>query len=47
MEPATETTCALPDSKREPCPVCQTPMEPEHAHQKCPACGYIEPCCGW
>jgi tRNA(Ile2) C34 agmatinyltransferase TiaS len=35
------------ESRRPPCPVCQAPMEPEHAHHKCPSCGYIEPCCGW
>ena len=40
--------CApIRDSRRPPCPVCQAPMEPEHAHHKCPSCGYIEPCCGW
>jgi len=35
------------DSKRLPCDVCGTPMEPEHAHYRCPSCGYILPCCGW
>jgi rubrerythrin len=35
------------ESKRPPCDVCGTPMEPEHAHHKCPACQYILPCCGW
>ena len=35
------------ESRRPPCPVCEHPMEPEHAHHKCPSCGYIEPCCGW
>jgi len=54
---ATETTTSaahglqacspLRESRRPPCPVCQAPMEPEHAHHKCPDCGYIEPCCGW
>ena len=36
-----------PDSKRLPCDLCGHPMEPEHAHYKCPACHYILPCCGW
>jgi len=48
--PATATAPAcspVTESRRPPCPVCQAPMEPEHAHHKCPACGYIEPCCGW
>ena len=41
-------TCERPlDSKRLPCDVCGVPMEPEHAHYRCPACGYILPCCGW
>jgi rubrerythrin len=35
------------ESKRLPCDACGTPMEPEHAHYRCPACGYILPCCGW
>jgi Zn finger protein HypA/HybF involved in hydrogenase expression len=35
------------ESKRLPCDSCGEPMEPEHAHYKCPACGYILPCCGW
>jgi len=37
----------ISESRRPPCPVCEHPMEPEHAHHKCPSCGYIEPCCGW
>jgi rubrerythrin len=40
--------CSLPaESKRPPCDACGHPMEPEHAHHKCPVCGYILPCCGW
>lgn len=35
------------DSKRLPCDACGAPMEPEHAHYRCPMCGYILPCCGW
>ena len=35
------------ESKRLPCDLCGQPMEPEHAHYKCPSCGYILPCCGW
>ena len=35
------------ESKRLPCDLCGTPMEPEHAHYRCPACHYILPCCGW
>jgi Zn finger protein HypA/HybF involved in hydrogenase expression len=49
--PTAETTVsACPpatDSKRLPCDACGHPMEPEHAHYRCPACGYILPCCGW
>jgi rubrerythrin len=46
--PATTERC-LPvvESKRLPCDACGTPMEPEHAHYRCPSCGYILPCCGW
>jgi hypothetical protein len=45
---ALATICAvIKESKRPPCEVCGTPMEPEHAHYRCPACAYILPCCGW
>jgi Zn finger protein HypA/HybF involved in hydrogenase expression len=27
------------------CPQCQTQMRPEHAHYRCPACGYRDSCC--
>ena len=44
----TDPTCiAVSESKRLPCDVCGHPMEPEHAHYKCPNCHYIMPCCGW
>jgi rubrerythrin len=36
-----------PESKRLPCDACGAPMEPEHAHYRCPSCGYVLPCCGW
>ena len=35
------------ESKRLPCDLCGHPMEPEHAHYRCPSCHYILPCCGW
>jgi rubrerythrin len=35
------------ESKRLPCDLCGHPMEPEHAHYRCPSCGFILPCCGW
>ena len=28
-----------------PCPFCGTQMYAEQAHNRCPACLYIEPCC--
>jgi hypothetical protein len=46
--PAPAPVCApASESKRPPCDACGQPMEPEHAHDRCPACGYILPCCGW
>lgn len=27
------------------CPSCNTQMQPEHAHYRCPACGYRDSCC--
>jgi hypothetical protein len=27
------------------CPNCTTLMQPEHAHYRCPACGYRDSCC--
>ena len=45
--PGTERCQPIVESKRMPCDACGTPMEPEHAHYRCPSCGYILPCCGW
>jgi len=42
-----EACIVVTSSKRLPCDVCGHPMEPEHAHYRCPACHYILPCCGW
>ena len=49
MEASVSADRCLPaaESKRLPCDLCGQPMEPEHAHYKCPSCGYILPCCGW
>ena len=27
------------------CPTCMIAMQPEHAHYKCPNCGYRDSCC--
>jgi len=27
------------------CPTCMVEMQPEHAHYKCPSCGYRDSCC--
>jgi hypothetical protein len=27
------------------CPNCNAQMQPEHAHYRCPACGYRDSCC--
>jgi hypothetical protein len=27
------------------CPTCMIAMQPEHAHYKCPRCGYRDSCC--
>ncbi|MBI4258967.1 MAG: hypothetical protein HY658_00215 [Actinobacteria bacterium] len=45
--PLQDPACRPVELKRIPCWSCGAPMEPEHAHYRCPACGYIEPCCGW
>jgi len=46
--PAETDHCVPPaESKRLPCDACGAPTEPEHAHYRCPACGYLLPCCGW
>ena len=51
VEPETsdrsEACVPVSESKRLPCDLCGHPMEPEHAHYRCPACHYILPCCGW
>jgi len=47
-QPADAPACTpAAGSKRLPCDLCGHPMEPEHAHYKCPSCQYILPCCGW
>ncbi len=27
------------------CPQCGSPMNPEHAHNRCPVCYFVLPCC--
>ena len=27
------------------CPECGADMDPEHAHYRCPSCGYRDSCC--
>jgi hypothetical protein len=34
-------TCDLAST----CPTCNTLMQPEHAHYRCPTCGYRDSCC--
>lgn len=34
-------TCDLAST----CPVCNTLMQPEHAHYRCLTCGYRDSCC--
>jgi hypothetical protein len=36
-------TCAADISTT--CLACGTPMQPEHAHYRCPACGWRDSCC--
>ena len=38
---AAKPTCDLSTT----CPSCGGQMQPEHAHYKCPACGYRDSCC--
>ncbi len=40
-EPEPQKQCDLSTT----CPNCNTQMLPEHAHYKCPACGYRDSCC--
>ncbi len=44
-EPAPEHEPAKPCDLSTTCPSCSTEMHPEHAHYKCPACGYRDSCC--
>jgi tRNA(Ile2) C34 agmatinyltransferase TiaS len=43
-EANTERAC-VPHDLDTVCPQCQTQMRPEHAHYRCPACGYRDSCC--
>lgn len=54
-DPLTETKPADPKDHMVPekpvcdlstqCPQCDSKMEPEHAHYRCPKCGYRDSCC--
>jgi len=44
QEPEPEPAC-IPHDLDTVCPECQTQMRPEHAHYRCPACGYRDSCC--
>ena len=33
------------EEEGELCPDCLHPMRPEHAHYRCPNCGYRDSCC--
>ena len=37
---ASDRCLPVVESKRLPCDACGTPMEPEHAHYRCPSCGW-------
>ena len=41
VAPERERTCALATV----CPDCGVEMNPEHAHYRCPSCGYRDSCC--
>jgi Zn finger protein HypA/HybF involved in hydrogenase expression len=45
--PAVTAPSCSPQPDDLACPNCGQHMLPEHAHHKCPECGYIQPCCGW
>jgi tRNA(Ile2) C34 agmatinyltransferase TiaS len=40
-EPAEAVKCELSTV----CPDCGVDMSPEHAHYRCPSCGYRDSCC--
>ncbi len=41
VEEPTQPACDLTTT----CPTCMIEMQPEHAHYKCPRCGYRDSCC--
>ena len=41
VEPVRQPACDLTTT----CPTCMVEMQPEHAHYKCPSCGYRDSCC--
>jgi hypothetical protein len=52
VKPATATTQEVTVQRTEAacdltvtCPTCMIEMQPEHAHYKCPSCGYRDSCC--
>ena len=43
---APETTrCRPPQAIFEWCPLCAEALLPEHAHYRCPSCGWRDSCC--
>ncbi|HEY1556663.1 MAG TPA: hypothetical protein VGF94_17630 [Kofleriaceae bacterium] len=40
-DPAAKPACDLSTT----CPSCGGQMQPEHAHYRCPTCGYRDSCC--
>jgi hypothetical protein len=42
---ARPAACRPPQAVFEWCPLCSAGLVPEHAHYRCPSCGWRDSCC--
>jgi len=41
----TQAACDVGQVAGAPCPVCDAPLQQEHAHTRCRSCGWLGKCC--
>jgi len=43
--PVMVASCDVGQVAGSPCPVCDAPLQQEHAHTRCRSCGWLGKCC--
>jgi len=43
--PPMQAACDVGQVAGAPCPVCDAPLQQEHAHTRCRSCGWLGKCC--